>query len=245
MRRFWVEEGKQVGETVTMGESESRHVVRVLRMQTGDHVELVDGSGMIYVAELTGLGTLVEARVKDIQDGRQAEGARLTVAQAWLKGQKMETVIQKCTELGVYRFQPFWASRCQGKLKDVQGAKKLARYQRIVEAACKQCYRPDLMMVDEPVSVTGLLEGFPAGDAPMRLLFWEEEQEMTLHDLHLPADTREVVIALGPEGGLCMEEAESFRARGWRTVSLGRRILRAETANLTAVSLMQFFMKNI
>jgi len=245
MRRFFIEYGCTVGETIVMADSESRHISRVLRLAPGTMVELLDGSGLVYSAELVEVGRQVLARVSAVRSEQENKAVSVYIGQGQLKGQKMDVVVQKCTELGIDRFMPFWSSRCQGKLQELQGAKKLERYQRIVESACKQCYRPDLMRVDSPCTFMEMLPAFPAKEDRLRLLFWEEEREFSLHDLALPDIVSEVVILLGPEGGLSVEEAESARAQGWQTVSLGRRILRAETATITAASLVQFLVNNI
>jgi 16S rRNA (uracil1498-N3)-methyltransferase len=245
MRRFFIENDTIRGDIVELPESESRHISRVLRLKAGEAVELLDGRGAVYSAVLIETGKRVRARIALLRAEKAADSIRLTIGQGQLKGQKMDTVIQKCTELGVTRVAPFWSSRCQGKLNDLQGAKKLERYQRIVEAACKQCYRSDLMTVDSPREFQELLAAFPAGEGRLRLLFWEEEREATLHTVAIAEAIREVVVLLGPEGGLAADEVDRARSEGWRTVSLGRRILRAETATLTAASIVQFLLHNI
>lgn len=244
MRRFFCE-GGAIGEVIELPESESRHISRVLRLNVGDPVELLDGHGRVFSAVLVETGRRVRAKIIDMHSEQDPEGVSLVIGQGQLKGQKMDTVVQKCTELGVVRLVPFWSSRCQGKLADLQGAKKLERYQRIVEAACKQCSRPGLMTVDSPCAFTEMLAAFPEAEGRLRLLFWEEERDISLHDFAIPTTVREVVAVLGPEGGLTPREAEEARAHGWRTVSLGTRILRAETATLTAASILQFLVKNI
>lgn len=245
MRRFFVEHTGIVGETVQLPDSESRHISRVLRLEPGEAVELLDGTGLIYSAELVEVGRQVRARITAVRSEHETMAVKLFVGQGQLKGQKMDTVVQKCTELGVNRLMPFWSSRCQGKLQEGQNGKKQERYRRIMESACKQCFRPDLMVVDSPRMFTDLLHAFPADEGRLRLLFWEEEHYFSMHMLAVPENLREAVILLGPEGGLTIEEAEMAKAEGWLTVSLGRRILRAETATLAAVSLMQFMTGNI
>lgn len=153
MRRFFIDYGCAVGETIVMTESESRHIGRVLRLAPGTMVELLDGSGLVYSAELVEVGRQVLARVDAVRSEQEHKAVSVAIGQGQLKGQKMDVVVQKCTELGIDRFMPFWSSRCQGKLQELQGAKKLERYQRIVESACKQCYRPDLMRVDSSLGV--------------------------------------------------------------------------------------------
>ncbi len=245
MRRFMVDNGGNVGETVLLPESEARHISRVLRLPPGTAVELLDGSGLILTAVLVETGRQVRAKITGLQAPPSTRSVSLLVAQGLLKGQKMDEVIQRCTELGVSRLLPFWSSRCQGKLDEQRGGKKLERYQRIVESASKQCCRTDLMTIDLPRGFGELLADFPAAEGRLRLLFWEEERQHSLHDLVLPPSIQEVVILLGPEGGLSAEEAGAARSQGWLTVTLGRLILRAETATLTATSLVQFLIKNI
>lgn len=245
MRRFFFDNDNRDGDIVSLPESESRHISRALRLTTGEEVELLDGRGKVYAAVIEETGKTVRARiVGSVEDGSD-DSVHLIIGQGQLKGKKMDMVIQKCTELGVTRVVPFWSSRCQGKLNDLQGAKKLERYTRIVESACKQCYRPDLMTVDQPLGFNELLASFPDQSGRLRLLCWEEEKEVSLHDIEIPEAIEEVVVFLGPEGGLSAEEAEAARMQGWQTVSLGKRILRAETATLTAASVMQFLLRNI
>jgi 16S rRNA (uracil1498-N3)-methyltransferase len=245
MRRFFFDSANNDGDIVCLDENESRHITRALRLTAGDEVELLDGSGNIYGAVITETGKTVRARIVRSVEGVSTDFARLIICQGQLKGKKMDVVVQKATELGVTRMAPFWSSRCQGKLNDLQGAKKLDRYLRIVESACKQCYRPDLMAVDQPLDLSELLASFPDEPGRMRLLCWEEEKSVSLHDIDFPESIGEVVLLLGPEGGLAAVEVEHARALGWQTVSLGKRILRAETATITAASILQFLLRNI
>jgi 16S rRNA (uracil1498-N3)-methyltransferase len=245
MRRFFFDIDNKEGDIVCLDENESRHITRALRLSAGDEVELLDGSGNIYGAVITETGKTVRARIVGSIEAVSTDSARLIICQGQLKGKKMDVVVQKATELGVTRIAPFWSSRCQGKLNDLQGAKKLDRYLRIVESACKQCYRPDLMVVDQPLELSELLASFTDEPCRMRLLCWEEEKTVSFHDVDFPEYVEEVVVLLGPEGGLAADEVEYARALGWQTVSLGKRILRAETATITAASILQFLLRNI
>lgn len=250
MRRFFFETKKSdnianTGSVVELTESESRHISRVIRLKPGAQVELLDGRGNVFTARLLETGKKVSAEITGVLTKLDSGKVTLHIGQGLLKGQKMDMVVQKCTELGVTQLLPFWSIRCQGKLNDAQCAKKTERYQRIVESACKQCYRPDLMTVNRPQELSTLLGAFPDAKDSLRLLFWEEERETSLHDITVSAATREVVILLGPEGGLHEDEVEMAREQGWQTVSLGKRILRAETATLTSASIVQFMVNNI
>lgn len=248
MRRFFFERTSTAGEgdVIALPSSESRHISKVLRLSVGDEVELLDGQGTVYSAVLTEIGLSVSAKIVSLS--RPGENSiQLIVGQGLLKGKKMDTVVQKCTELGVDRFIPFASSRCQGKLGDQREEKKHDRFNRIVEAACKQCMRPDLMGVDRPADYGAMVEEFSSQsvESSLKLLFWEEESNRTLHDIEVKENLESVVILLGPEGGLTSEEVRQAEEAGFLCVSLGSRILRAETATLAAVSVVQYLTGNM
>jgi 16S rRNA (uracil1498-N3)-methyltransferase len=242
MRRFFFDPLSRKGDSVFLPEEESRHVVKVLRLPAGSEIELLDGQGTVYRALIVAGGRQVEARIAGVVATEDGVGKTLWVGQGILKGEKMDTVVQKCTELGVSRFSPFQSSRCQGKADAAQNRKRHERWQRIGLAACKQCLRPQLMGLDAPVSLADLLRDT---HAPLRLLFWEEEKELHLQDIAALPEAQSVALLLGPEGGFSREEVDLARQFGWSTVSLGERILRAETATLTAVSVVQFLIGNL
>lgn len=246
MRRFFFEKGSRQDDSVTLDEGESRHITKVLRLEPGSEIELLDGEGGLFRATISEVGKRVKANIVEAVRCDSIDRIPLTIAQGHLKGKKLELVIQKCTELGGSSLITFWSSRCQGKLNDIQGRKKLERYQRIVESACKQCFRPDLMTLQEPVDFYQLLEMFEDRAGRVKLLFWEEEQTTSLHDISFAGNAvTELILLLGPEGGLTEQEVQAARDAGWRSVSLGSRILRAETATITAVSISQYLVGNI
>ncbi len=242
MRRFFFDRRDRQGERVLLPEEESRHVAKVLRLSPGSEIELLDGQGEVFRGEIVAVDRRVEVRIVETVIGNVVDGRILRVGQGILKGEKMDTVVQKCTELGVVRFSPFESSRCQGKADPGQNRKRHERWQRIGLAACKQCLRPKLMQLDAPMRLAELL---PEDDAELRLLFWEEEKDLHLQDIPSLAEKRSVTLLLGPEGGFSREEVELARQLGWVTVSLGERILRAETATLTAVAIVQFILGNL
>ena len=246
MRRFYFDPQTRNGDEVSLSDEESHHIVKVLRLSAGEHVELLDGQGSVYRAVIVGTGRRVALRIEGIAATAPEPDKTLWVGQGILKGDKMDTVVQKCTELGVTRFTPFHSSRCQGRLDPVQARKKQERWQRIGLEACKQCLRLRVPLLDGPVGYGKLLQGEAMGnDQSLRLLFWEEEKELHVRDLPEIGAARSVVLLLGPEGGFTREEVELARTAGFRTVSLGERILRAETATLTAVAIVQFLAGNL
>lgn len=245
MRRFLFNPATGDGDVVFLSEEESRHISRVLRMLPGTEVELFDGAGTVFKAVILKTGSRVTARLGQCLGKKEIQLKPVWVAQGLLKGKKMDMVVQKCTELGATRFTPFVSSRCQGKLVRVQSSRRLERWQRLTIAACKQCMRNQPMLVDETLAFADLLELYEVAPSPLRLLFWEEETVTRLDDLPSFAQFNSICLILGPEGGLTEEEVEMAKIKGWRTVTLGERILRAETANLSAVSIVQYLAGNI
>ncbi len=246
MRRFFFDgSGAGVGDTVRLSTEESRHITKVLRLKEGERVELLDGKGGLFSAVISRLGKTVEVELLTKEEQRQANRRPLIVGQGVLKGKKMEMVVQKCTELGVNDFLPFISERCQGRPSLQQEAKKNERYLRIMEEACKQCKRTELMAIKNAESWGGLLNRFECDRERVKLLFYEDEVTVGLHDIDFTSSSGTVVILIGPEGGFTMEEVERARAAGFVSVSLGKNILRAETAALSAVSIVQFLSGNI
>ena len=246
MRRFFFDPANMEGDEVVLADDESRHITKALRLQPGTEIELLDGRGAAFRATIVELGRRVRARIvaTDRRDDPSVARIPLIVGQGIVKG-KMDFLVEKCTELGVATLVPFWGSRCQGKLAESHEHRKTERYQRLVVAACKQCARLQPMTISDPMTLTALLAAHPPDEDVLRLLFWEEERQTDLHQLDMTGPWRQVVILLGPEGGFSAAEVEAARAGGWQTVSLGGRILRAETATLAAVAIVQFLLGNM
>jgi len=241
MRRFFFDPAARNGDIVLLSEIESRHIVKSLRLHVGSQIELLDGTGVRYLAEISNLGRQVAARIltadADVQEGKVA----LHVGQAMLKNANMDFVVEKCTELGVTSLSPFISSRCQGKMDDEErGGKRQQRWQRIVESACKQCSRPRPMELQGVRSLAELCSAAGAEPQSLRLLFWEEEKEMRLHDLPPLSDYGRIDLLLGPEGGFSRDEVALAARFGYQSISLGQQILRAETATVAAISIVRF-----
>ncbi len=246
MRRFIFDSSLQDGDRVRLSTEESYHISRVLRLQPGTEIELMDGQGGVYTAIIVEVGRNVIVRLILRREERTDGRVQLWVGQGLLKGKKMDGTVQQCTELGVTRLIPFFSSRCQGSLRELRERQKSERWDRIVISACKQCKRSDLMAVEELVEYSTMLSQFGGEPGLLRLLFWEEETEFRLRPETLGKGKFDrILILLGPEGGFSRDEVVSACEGGWQTVSLGRRILRAETATLTAVSLVQYLAGNI
>jgi 16S rRNA (uracil1498-N3)-methyltransferase len=233
MRRFLVDPRSIAGTLATLSTGEAHHIAAVLRLQPGIPVELIDGQGLVYEGRLE---TVDRAKVTVRLLSRQQESIDaappLILLQALLKGKKMDVIVQKATELGVHTLQPLLTRFSEGRGNP---ARQVERWQRIMVEACKQCRRA------QPMEIAPLtdLAGAALPEAGPRLLFWEGERTEALRP-SLLAPPGPVCLLLGPEGGLHQQEADAARGQGFRPVSLGRRILRAETATLAAVAIVQF-----
>jgi 16S rRNA (uracil1498-N3)-methyltransferase len=209
-----------------------RHVARVLRMGEGDHLLLLDGTGRGWVARLERV-TRSDATAILLQ-GVVEEGPPLRevhLAVPLLKGDRTELVLQKCTELGVSCFHVYPAERSVVRLADRAGARR-ERFQSVCRSAAEQCgaFRVPEVRIWE--STQGFLEQVSTAG---RFIAWEEEHRLSARDAL--QDGRPCTLATGPEGGFSRQEVELWAGHGFRPVSLGRRILRAETAPIALCAL--------
>lgn len=233
MRRFLVDPRNIAGSLATLSGSEAHHIAAVLRLRPESSVELIDGQGAVYQGHLESVSnTLVTVRLSSRRQEVEDASPPLVLLQPLLKGKKMDVVVQKATELGVYILQPLVTRYSEGRGNPERQAE---RWERIMIEACKQCRRT------QPMRIAPLTDfnGAPLPGPGPRLLFWEGESTVSLRPEHLSAPGP-VSLLLGPEGGLHEQEAEEAKARGFQPVSLGRRILRAETATLAAVAIVQY-----
>lgn len=240
MRRFFFDREQRNGETVCLGADESHHVRRVLRLGLGDQVELCDGAGDVYLAEiLNDTGTLLLRLGVKISEETADVSFSLTVCQGLIKPKNMELIARKCTELGVGRLQPFIGACSQGNLVR-QFAGKRERFTRIINEACKQCRRTSPMALGDIISFEDVLQQTVAAGA-FPLLFYEKAGTANLLSSFAEEICTHSSVALffGPEGGFTEEEIAVAERYGCRVAGLGRFILRAETAVFAASAIVQ------
>jgi len=246
MRRFLFNPDDEVESVVLLSGEESHHIARVLRLAVGTEIELFDGQGNLFAGEILETGRNVKVRLTARQQAHCPVGKLLWLYQADLKGKKMDFIIQKSTELGVDKFFPFTCSRSQGRSHEGHRRKKYDRWRKLVEGACKQSMRLTLMSCEEESSFSKLLHASdPDRLSGPKLLFWEEEQNFSLFDVDWEQPCDGARLMLGPEGGFSPEEISEARGQGWQTVSLGQQILRAETATIAAISIVQHHLGRI
>ena len=211
---------------------EARHLREVLRLKPGDEVSVFDGEGKEFRARVVqARREVAELELQDeIEPARPESPLQITLAVALLKGEKLDLVIQKATELGVTKFVPLLTRYADIKLRDEADAtKRVARWQRIALEAAKQSGRALVPEVSQPKQFTSVLDRLN----PCFLFSEKEGHGLT------QIDTDKVTAIIGSEGGWSNEEIEEARAAEVEIVTLGGRILRAETAAITAAVLLQ------
>jgi len=234
MRRFFVDPKKIEGDTVEITGSDVKHIRDVLRMKAGDKIIAVDGSSAELTVVLTEIhDEQIIGRIEERASPLKEPEVQVTLAQSVPKADKMELIIKMCTELGVYEFIPVLSERVI-----VRGdfSKKIERWQRIAEEASKQSGRALVPAVKPAEEFKGLLSRLGAWDKAV--MPWEVHKEDTIDKTFKALTPRKVLLFIGPEGGYSHAEAEAAGANGVALVTLGKRILRVETAAPTAVTLL-------
>ena len=239
MPRFFVEASRARGGAITITGDDARHLIQVLRAKPGQAVEASDGKH-VY-----------QTRIRAVDDGRvfldiievnesKAEPALfVTLYQAVAKGERMDWAIQKAVELGAGRIVPVLTKYTVVQLDEKKSEKRTERYRRIAAEAAKQSRRDQVPEVTAPVAFA---EAVGMADAPLRLIAWEQEGEQGLSGLLQSMDIPgRVDICIGPEGGFAEDEIEAARGAGWRSVGLGPRILRTETAGIALLSVLMYW----
>jgi 16S rRNA (uracil1498-N3)-methyltransferase len=229
------------GEIFDLGGENLRYVKSVLRMKRSDHLVLFDGAGWEYEAVIRNFsanGVSVEVLGKNrIED----ESPKITVLQALPKANKMDSIVRKATELGARTIIPFRSARSVPQLTADKAHTRVLRWRSIATEAARQCGRSDIPEVSDVLSFEEMLAS--AEGAPLKIIFWEEESERGIKKL-LRNDryegAKDVTVMIGPEGGFSREEVESAVRKGFISVSLGRNVLKVETAAVSILSIIQY-----
>ena len=226
-----------------LSEETLRYVKSVLRMKKGDRLILFDGAGWEYetvIKDFSSDGVTVDVLNKERIPDR---GIRITLFQALPKAGKMDFIIQKATELNADRIVPFRSSRSIPQLTKDKASLKLSRWQNIATEAARQCGRADIPKITGILSFDEMLAY--SGREDLKVIFWEEESEKGIKDvLHDKKNdmARCISLVIGPEGGFTKEEVCRAVKMGFISVSLGRNILKVETAVLSILSIIQYEM---
>ncbi|HUL29001.1 MAG TPA: 16S rRNA (uracil(1498)-N(3))-methyltransferase [Thermodesulfobacteriota bacterium] len=239
MARFYVPRPLVEKGMLRIKGEEVKHIRKVLRLREGDEIAVFDGSGKEF--EGTIVGEEISSVVIKVQRATTSMGdsnVEVTLAQSLLKGEKMDYLIQKATELGVKEVIPFLSSRSVPVLEKSRRLKRHHRWERIAIEASKQCGRGLVPKIDSLQDYPEmLLKGSPN---TLRLLLWEKEGARLKEVLEGSKGRRKIFFIVGPEGGFSQGEVEEAKETGFIPVTLGRRILRAETASLCFLSILQY-----
>jgi 16S rRNA (uracil1498-N3)-methyltransferase len=240
MARFFIRTENIHGTRADLTGQELEHLRRVLRLAMGNVVTLFDDSGWEHEAVIRSLNSdRGELEILRSYEANKESPLALTLALGITKGEKMDFVVEKATELGVAMILPFLSSFTVPKLDDRKIAKRTERWRKIALSAAKQCGRTHMPDILSLCDFSQLVDDASANE--LKLLFWEKETAQSLSQVHeTNAAARAILIVVGPEGGLSRDEAELAKTWGFQTVHLGRRILRAETAAISALALVQF-----
>lgn len=224
------------GRTLRLPEDKSLHLLRVLRLRDGDPVTLFNGDGHDYAARITGMEKRAVALTVDRSSIRDNESPlAITLLQGVARGDKMDLILQKATELGVRAIQPVMTERTGVKLDADRAERRIAHWRGVVAAACEQSGRSRVPWVAEPLALHEAVAALPAN---ARRLILDPHRGRALKRLDIDVQ-QPVVLAIGPEGGLGERDHRLLAQSGFEGVQLGPRVLRTETAGLAVLAALQ------
>jgi 16S rRNA (uracil1498-N3)-methyltransferase len=240
LTRVYVEAPLAAGKRLVVEGSAANHITRVLRLRSGDALTVFDGSGGEFGARIEEFRK--DSVVVAVEDHRPLERESplpLTLAQGISRGERMDWIIQKATELGTSRIVPLFTKRSVVRLDEKQADRKLQHWRAIAIAACEQCGRNRIPELAAPVDFFDML---PAEASGATRLLLSPTGDLRIEDLG--QDVRQgaskgITVLIGPEGGLEDVEQEAALAAGFKAVQLGPRVLRTETAAIAALTIIQ------
>jgi 16S rRNA (uracil1498-N3)-methyltransferase len=223
------------GRDITLPEQAGQHLVRVLRLEVGASFVIFDGSGGEFTAEIAAAGKQVRARVLGHDAVERESPLDITLLQGIARGERMDLIVQKSTELGITRIVPVIAERSVVKVDARLRERKRAHWQSIAISACEQCGRNRVPAVSAPLSLGDAIQALPA--AGSRCLLDASASESLTAAARAPGGS--IALLIGPEGGLADNERKFALANQFVACRLGARIMRTETAGLAALATLQ------
>ncbi len=242
MPRFFVDENNINDHIITLDGENANHIAAVLRCRVGEEITVCDGKGTDYVCEIEEVTKkLVTAKVVDICSCDNEPSVKIKLYQGLPKGDKMELIIQKCIEIGVDSIVPVKTEHTVVKL-DGKEDKKVARWNKIAEAAAKQCGRGKIPVVESVMNFSEAIEDSKKLDRV--IIPYEKETKNNLKSFTSDFKGETIGIFIGPEGGFAQSEVEKAVESGATSITLGKRILRTETAGLVASVILLHELEN-
>lgn len=240
MRKFFVSSNQIKDGKIEILNEDVNHIKNVLRLEKGEQIEICDKElSENYICEIVEISKeYVKCKIIEKVNSDAEGNIEISVFQGLPKSDKMELIIQKCTELGAYSFTPVEFSRSIVKLNSKDASKKIERWQKIAEMAAKQSKRDLVPKLENLIDIKTLCEELKNYD--LSLLAFENENKNTLKSellkIKLTKEKIKIAVIIGPEGGIEEKEVEVLKNSGAKVVTLGKRILRTETAPISMVS---------
>jgi 16S rRNA (uracil1498-N3)-methyltransferase len=242
LTRVYVEAALTPGSVVELPSETASHLAKVLRARSGDELILFNGDGREFNGAIeTVRGSRVSASIGDSRPVNRESPLSITLLQCVPRGDRMDFIVQKTTELGVARIVPVLSQRSVVRLDKSQAASKAVHWRAVAVSACEQCGRNRLPTIEAAQPLLNYLGESSPGTGPRLVLEPESAPHANITaDLgRAEAAIADAEIAIGPEGGFASDELEAFRVAGFSQIGLGPRILRAETAAIAAVVWLQ------
>jgi len=239
MPTYFITSSQVEGEHIHIVGPLLKHLKDALRIKQGESLIFVDEERQRYLTQVDRISPqLLIARITERLELIPPPALSITMAQGIIKGKKMDWVVQKATEIGVDQIIPLLTGRTVVRLEGLKARRQQERWQAIAHEAAQQSGRDQVPRILPVCSFTDFIR---STDHQLRLVLWEGETERSLKDeLSSQKDSKSVTVVVGPEGGFSQEEVEHARNQGFRTVHLGKNILRAETAGLVTLGILQY-----
>ena len=239
MPRFYIPNPHIQNGLLKIKGDEVKHIRKVLRLKAGDEILVFDGLGKEFEGTIVEEGrSSVVVKVQSIFSSKGDSTLEVTLAQSLLKGEKMDYLIQKATELGVKEIIPFFSSRSVPLLEKSRRLNRHHRWEKIAIEASKQCGRGVVPKIESLEDYSGMLRA--ASTEHLRLILWERDGIKLKEALERSGEKTKIFFVIGPEGGFSQDEVDKAKRAGFVAVTLGKRILRAETASLCLLSILQY-----
>lgn len=247
MHRFFIKRENIIDEsTILITGDDVRHIANSLRLKPGEEITASTGEGMDYLVEIVEL-TKEHVRCQVLHAGAAESEPKLqvTLFQGLPKSDKLDLIVQKCTEIGIERIIPVETRRTIVKLDDKKADRRLDRWQKIAEEAGKQSGRGKIPTIGPVLTFRGMLELLKLEKFDLVLVPWEDEAGLSLRQALAisrsnKANPERIAYIIGPEGGLAEEEVQTLKDAGAQAVTLGPRILRTETAGLVVLTVLMY-----